>query len=134
MSITENLDQLQQSLLILSREGSIKERLADAFSLHLSQLDIEQLPAELRLEFIALRTTMTRERPLPKESVARASARKLSTDEANRLAALVVRLFAEQARMAPRSRRTRGPSRRPRMLAVSAERAPIVKLFATEAQ
>jgi hypothetical protein len=88
------LDLLQRAALRLAQEGSIKDRLADAYTLHLSEVDANELPELVRHEFITMCDAMHRERPLPRESVIRASVRKMSNDEARQHAALVVRAFA----------------------------------------
>ncbi len=92
------LDLLQRAAVRLSQDGSIKERLADAYSSHLAELDAEDLPEQVRSEFVAMCDALHRERPLPRESLVRASIRKMSNDEAGRHAALVVRMFATVAR------------------------------------
>jgi hypothetical protein len=123
MRMDNALDLLQQATLTLSQDGSIKDRLAEAYATHLSQVDAEDLPEHLRSEFESLCAAMRRERPQPRESVTRASVRKMSIEEAARHAALVVRIFAAMARTGTAApRRARNP--------VS---APIVNLFAADA-
>lgn len=119
------LDLLQQATITLSQNGSIKDRLADAYATHLIQVDVEALPESLRDEFECLCQAMRRERPLPRESAIRASVRKMSTDEAAGHAALVVRIFAAVARTG-----SGGIARRTVRSPVS---APIVNLFAADA-
>jgi hypothetical protein len=92
------LDLLQRAALRLSQEGTIKDRLADAYASHLIEVDAEDLPDEVRDDFAAMCEAMHRERPLPRESVIRASVRKMSNEEAGQHAALVVRAFASLAR------------------------------------
>jgi hypothetical protein len=119
------LDLLQQATITLSQSGSIKDRLADAYATHLIQLDVEDLPESLRDEFEGLCQAMRRERPLPRETAIRASVRKMSNEEASRLAALVVRIFAIVARTGAgviARRSVRNPVG-----------APIVNLFAADA-
>jgi L-lactate utilization protein LutC len=117
------LDLLQQATVTLTQGGAIKDRLADAYSAHLAQVDPDDLPEALRDEFNALRAAMRRERPLPRESVVRASVRKMSNEEAARHAAAVVRAFAGVARAGSLTsvRRVRNPAS-----------APIVNLFAAD--
>ena len=79
----------------------------------------------MRSEFDALCTAMHRERPLPRESVIRASVRKMSNDEAGQYAALVVRLFATLARAEAASAAIRRKAR------VNSA-PPIVQLYAAE--
>jgi hypothetical protein len=119
------IDHLQRAVVRLSQEGSIKDRLADAYASHLIDVDAEDLPESARDEFTALCEAMRRERPLPRESVIRASVRKMSNEEAGRHAALVVRLFATLARTDAVSSAAR---RNSRIKATS----PIVQLFAAD--
>jgi hypothetical protein len=119
------LDLLQRAAIRLSQEGSIKDRLADAYAAHLVDVDADELPDTVRSEFAALCEAMHRERPLPRESVIRASVRKMSNDEARHYAALVVRAFATLAR----AETAAVPSRR---AARNAAASPIVQLFAAE--
>ena len=119
------LDLLQQAITTLSQGGSIKDRLADAYATHLIQLDVDDLPEQLRSEFESMCAAMCRERPLPRESAIRASVRKMSNEEASRHAELVVRIFAAAARTSTAitvRRSVRNP--------VS---SPIVNLFAADA-
>jgi hypothetical protein len=117
------IDLLQQATLTLSQGGAIKDRLADAYAQHLIQIDCDDLPEHLRPEFNALCSAMRRERPQPRESVIRASVRKMSNDEASRHAAAVVKIFAGVARTGTGSaaRRVRNPAS-----------SPIVNLFAAD--
>jgi len=78
--------------------GSIKDRLADAFRKHLVQVDVEELPEALRAPLRACRETLTRERPLRGEDAVRATVRKMSSQEADEVAADVVRLYGALAR------------------------------------
>jgi hypothetical protein len=116
------LDLLQRAALRLSQDGSIKDRLADAYSLHLLDVDADDLPDDIRDDFASMCEAMHRERPLPRESVIRASVRKMSNEEAGQHAALVVRAFVSLARAqvggAPVRRAPRKSS------------APIVQMFA----
>jgi hypothetical protein len=119
------LDLLQQATVKLSQGGSIKDRLADAYASHLIEVDVEELPENLRSEFGALCDAMSRERPLPRESAIRASVRKMSNQEAGHYAALVVRVFAALARS--------GSAAASRRNSRTITAAPIVKLFAADA-
>lgn len=123
------LDQLQQATLKLSQAGAIKDRLADAYTAHLANIDVNEIPERHRAAFSELRVALHRERPLPRESVVRASVRKMSNEEAARLAALVVQVFTTLARgdVVP-------VRRRPRKLETASiiQVSPIVKLFARD--
>jgi len=91
-------EQLEGAALSLARSGSIKDRLADAFRKHLLQVDVEELPEALRAPLRACRETLTRERPLRGEDAVRATVRKMSSQEADEVAADVVRLYGALAR------------------------------------
>ena len=91
-------EQLEGAALSLGRAGSIKDRLADAFRNHLAQVDAEELPDSLRETFRACHDALTRERPLPGEEAVRATVRKMSNQEADELAANVVRLYGAYVR------------------------------------
>jgi hypothetical protein len=92
------LDQLQQATLRLTLEGSLKDRLAEAYRDHVRDLDASSLPEALRDEFDALHVAMHSAVPQPRECVIRASVRKMSNVEVRMHAALVVRAFAAVAR------------------------------------
>jgi hypothetical protein len=124
------LDQLQQATVKLSQSGPIKDRLADAYGTYLSGIDASDIPERHRAGFVELHTALNRERPLPRESVVRASVRKMSNEDAERHAALVVMTFAALARAnSPVVAR-----RKPRKDQASAiiKVSPIVKLFARD--
>ncbi len=120
----DTLDLLQRATTRLSKSGSIKDRLADAYSSHLVEVDADDLPEAVRNEFSALCAAMHRERALPRESAIRASVRKMSNDEAGHYAALVVRMFATLART------DNAASRRNARLTPAS--SPVVQLFAAE--
>jgi hypothetical protein len=87
-------ERFQGATLSLARSGHIKDRLADAYRNYLADVHEEDLPRELREEFREVSDTLTRERPLRGEDAVRATTRKLSNEEADRIACSVVRIFA----------------------------------------
>jgi len=87
-------DKFQGATLSLARSGSIKDRLAEAYRNHLADISEEDLPRELREEFHNVILTLTREPPMRGEDAARATTRKMSNEEAEHIAATVVRMFA----------------------------------------
>jgi len=91
-------EQLEGAALTLARSGTIKDRLADAYRNHLSLVNAEELPEELREEFRACHAALTHERPLRGEDAVRATVRKMSNHEADELACSVIRLFAAMMR------------------------------------
>lgn len=113
------LQMLQEAALKLAGNGTVKDRLLDAYCTHLTSLDESNLPKEFREEFTDMCRAMHRERPMPRENAVRASVRKMSNEEAHRYASLVVRLYGAVAR-SPVSGKARAPVM-----------APIVQLFAS---
>ncbi len=88
-------EKFQGATLSLARSGSIKERLVEAYHNYLCDICEEDLPREIREEFRAVSLRFTRERPMLRgEDAARATIRKMSNDEADRLACSVVRIFS----------------------------------------
>jgi hypothetical protein len=84
--------------LLLARSGTVKERLQAAYRLQLADLDSEQLTGDVRLQFEALRRSLTREKPMRGEDAVAATIRKLSSREADELAADLIEIFAACSR------------------------------------
>ena len=98
-------EKLQGATMSLARSGSIKDRLAEAYRAYLAELSEEELPRELREEFRAVTEALTHERPMMRgEDAVRATLRKMSNDEADRIACSVVRMFAGVPRVSVASR------------------------------
>jgi hypothetical protein len=124
------LDQLQQATLKLAQCGAIKDRLADAYTTHLSSIDANEVPDRYRSQFSELHVAMHRERPLPRESVVRASVRKMSNEEAAGHSTMVVQVFAALARASSVIPARRKPRKLQSTSVVKV--SPIVKLFAVD--
>lgn len=111
-------ERFEGAALSLARSGPIKERLANAYRNYLAELDVRELPKELREEFESFSRALTRERPLLRsEDAVRATVRKMSCEEADDRARAIVRMFAALPRGGPAGRTP----------------ASIVQLFAAEA-
>jgi len=88
-------EKFRGATLSLARSGPIKDRLTDAYRKHLSLIDENELPRELRAEFRAVHESLTREPPLLRgEDAFRATIRKMSLGEAEEIATSVVRMFS----------------------------------------
>ena len=96
--MTRVYDRLETATLHFARSGAIKERLECAWRQCLASIDVDDIPHELRLQFLELATQMQRERPLRGEDAVRATIRKMSNDDAERQAALIVRMFCKLTR------------------------------------
>jgi hypothetical protein len=81
--------------------GPIKDRLFAAYRNELAELDIDLLPGELRSDYLRWHASLHRERPLRGEDAVRATLRKLSGQEADRLAQAFVRISLRLLRIAP---------------------------------
>jgi hypothetical protein len=85
----------QGATLSLTRSGTLKDRLNDAYHNHLAGIDEKDLPKELREDFRSFNHRLSREPPLLRgEDPVRATIRKMSNGEAEDAAASVVRMFS----------------------------------------
>lgn len=90
-------DRLEAAALALSGSEGIKERLHNAWSGHLADLELRDFPREVRDEFATMIDALKRERALPGDSILKASLRKMSNREAADYAALIVRTYGRVA-------------------------------------
>lgn len=86
-------DQLEAAVTALAAHGALKDRLAAAWCSHLDAIDVQDLPLEAQQDFSELSKSMHAARVLPGDNVVRASVRKLSNEDAERFAALIVRMY-----------------------------------------
>jgi hypothetical protein len=91
-------DRLESATYQLARAGAIKDRLESAWRQCLANIEAEDLPHDLRLSFLELSAQVQRERPLRGEDAVRATIRKMSNDEAEHHASVIVRLFCRMTR------------------------------------
>jgi hypothetical protein len=91
-------DRLESATLHLARSGAIKERLEGAWRKSLANIEPDDVPHELRLQFLELASQMQRERALRGEDAVRATIRKMSNEEAERHASIIVRMFCRMTR------------------------------------
>jgi hypothetical protein len=91
-------DRLESASLLLARAGVIKDRLNGAWRQYLANIEPDDVPRELRLQFLELSNAMQRERPLRGEDAVRATIRKMSNEEAEGHSALIVRMFCRMTR------------------------------------
>jgi hypothetical protein len=91
-------DRLESATLHFARSGAIKDRLEGAWRQCLSSIEADDLPHDLRLQFLELSSQIQRERPRRGEDAVRATIRKMSNEEAERHAAHIVRMFCRMTR------------------------------------
>ena len=85
---------LEEAVTELTGPGSLKDRLAAAYCRCLEQIDQQDLPEEVQHDFATMSAAMHRARALPGDTIVRASVRKLSREEAQAFARLVVRMYS----------------------------------------
>jgi hypothetical protein len=84
--------------VVLASAGPIKHRLAEAFRLHLADLDEDELPKEIREEFSSITSSVSCVKPLRGETAIQATVRKMSDLEAGKVAMRIVNLLGVVAR------------------------------------
>ena len=85
--------------LELVRSTPIKQRLISAYRRHLALLSEDQLPGEAQESFNQIIRCLQGVRPLPGEDAVAASVRKMSNQEADECAALIVEIFGVMCRV-----------------------------------
>jgi len=91
-------DSLHSATLELVRSSPIKQRLISVYRRYLSTLAAEQLPTEARGTFAEVMRNLGGVKPLRGEDAVAASVRKMSTQQADDCAALIVEMFGMLAR------------------------------------
>jgi hypothetical protein len=89
---------LHSATLELVRSTPIKQRLISAYRRHLAVLPEDQLPSEVRETFGNVMRVLRGVQPLPGEDAVAASVRKMSNQEADECASLIVEIFGLMGR------------------------------------
>jgi hypothetical protein len=92
-TMTSAWECLHFATLELARSTPIKQRLISAYRRHLASLSQDQLPGEAREPFEQVTRWLQGVQPLPGEDAVAASVRKMSNQEADECAALIVEIF-----------------------------------------
>ena len=85
--------------LELVRSTPIKQRLISAYRRHLAPFPEDRLPVEIRESFGQVMRWLRGVQPLPGEDAVAASVRKMSNQEADECAALIVEIFGSMCRI-----------------------------------
>ena len=88
-------ERFEAAVTALVSEGSVKDRLAAAYSDHLDDLEIKDLPEALRSRFENLHTALHAVTPIGKEHCVRATIRKMSRIQAGDHARTILTLYTE---------------------------------------
>lgn len=97
--------------VVLASAGPIKQRLAQAYRAHLSDLDEDELPKEIREEFSSVTNCLCCVRPMRGETTVDATVRKMSELEAGQVAVRIVNMLGVMVRL-------QGQQRTPKLRAV----------------
>jgi hypothetical protein len=92
-------ESLHFATLELVRSTPIKQRLICAHRRHLATIPEDQLPSEVRESFSRLMGSLRGVQPLRGEDAVAASVRKMSNQEADNCAALIVEIFGTTCRV-----------------------------------
>lgn len=92
-------ESLHFATLELVRSTPIKQRLMSAYRKHLAAIPEDQLPSEVREPFCRLLESMQCVAPLKGEDAVAASVRKMSNQDADDCAALIVEIFGITCRV-----------------------------------
>ncbi len=93
-----HVDKFFAAVSVLSGPGHIKQRLISAYEDNLTSIRDDDLPAALQQTFAELTDLMHHVAPLNGEGPICASVRKMSVDEANQCAQLMVDLYGDMIR------------------------------------
>jgi hypothetical protein len=91
-------ESLHFATLELVRSTPIKQRLVCAYRRHLVSIPEDQLPAEVRESFTQMMRSLRAVQPLRGEDAVAASVRKMSNQEADDCATLIVEIFGISSR------------------------------------
>jgi hypothetical protein len=91
-------ENLHFAMLELVRSAPIKQRLIAAYRRHLTGVVEEQLPAEVRASFSQVMRSLALVQPMRGEDAVAASVRKMSNQEADDCAVLIVEVFGAMCR------------------------------------
>lgn len=97
-------ESFMSAALELVAPGTVKQRLAEAFGRHLAALKSDDLPRELRDDFMALEGSLSNIRPLRGETALQATVRKMSDSQAAACSRQIINLLAALAKLQVTSR------------------------------
>jgi hypothetical protein len=112
IDVSVTWDKFHGAALLLAGAGPVKQRLADAFQKYLVNLEIDELPREVRGEFLSLSASLTAGRAVAGQSVIDATVRKFSDAQAAACAGRLITMYGSLAQSQPQSHAQRGPSLR----------------------
>jgi len=94
----DDVERFMTAVKVMAGNGNVKQRLVQAYEENLQNIECDDLPAAARQPYADLRAMMQTVAPLNGEGPIRATVRKMSVDDADRCARLMVDLLAEVVR------------------------------------
>ena len=92
-------DRFHGAALLLAGAGPVKQRLAEAYREYLVDVEIDELPREMRAEFLALSASLTAGRAVGGLNVIDATVRKFSDKQAAGYAARLITMYGSLAQV-----------------------------------
>lgn len=92
-------DRFYAAVRVLSGEGSLKQRLIEAYVDHLEPLREDDVPEPIRQRFVALVAAMHAVPPTEKETSVQVSVRKMAPADVTRFTRAILLMFAELVRV-----------------------------------
>lgn len=92
------VDRFTTAVSVMAGNGHIKQRLVQAYEDNLQGIECDDLPVAARQPYADLRAMLQSVSPLNGEGAVRATVRKMSANDAEECAKLMVRLLAEMIR------------------------------------
>ena len=93
-----HVDNFFTAVSVLAGHGHIKQRLISAYEDNIESIDEDELPLPVRKSFADLKHLMHRVLPMNGEGPICASVRKMSVDEANKCAQIMVDIYGDMIR------------------------------------
>jgi 5'-deoxynucleotidase YfbR-like HD superfamily hydrolase len=90
-------DRFHGAAKLLAGAGPVKQRLADAYRKYLVDLEIDELPRELRAEFQSLAASLTARRAMGGQDAIDTTVRKFSDAQAASYAARLITIYGSLA-------------------------------------
>ncbi len=117
-------ERFEAAVSALVSEGSVKDRLAAAYSDHLDELDSKELPEALRSRFENLHAALHAVTPIGKEHCVRATIRKMSRIQAGDHARTILALYTELTSRGERSDPLKVVNGKPKAVNGKTKKAP----------
>jgi len=94
-----HVDNFFTAVSVLAGHGHIKQRLIAAYEDNIEPIDVDELPVPVRKSFADLKHLMHRVSPMNGEGPICASVRKMSVDDANKCAQIMVDIYGDMIRL-----------------------------------